>query len=293
VITTLGTELWCFDSEWIPDVKAGRALYDLEPAEPLEEVEDVAGGRYVELPAGFFPAGKDYVGFTDYDVVQEMYRRHKDYDAETNPRPFLKPIMSEVVTIAFVRRTVSKLGPLGGVDLQLKVVPGDTEAELLFNFLNAASRKPILVGYNSKDADLPLILQRAMVHGISAPDFCKRPEKPWMPGDYWARETDYHIDLMYELAGMDRRSKPTLSEACVALGIDGPKTTKGGDVLDLVRNGRLAEARWYCASDAVRQFRILLRRALLAGLIGPRQEEEETGIILQQLHELLRSTSTT
>ena len=57
-------------------------------------------------------------------------------------------------------------------------------------------KRPQIVGFNSTNADLPIITQRAIVHGLRAPGFGERPNKPWEGADYFdSRNSDYNVDL--------------------------------------------------------------------------------------------------
>ncbi|HCZ48898.1 MAG TPA: hypothetical protein DCZ11_07820, partial [Gammaproteobacteria bacterium] len=54
------------------------------------------------------------------------------------------------------------------------------ERHVVGTFLDAVGEyRPQLVGYNSINADLKILLQRAVVNGLSAAAFCRRPDKPW------------------------------------------------------------------------------------------------------------------
>jgi 3'-5' exonuclease len=247
VIKLLARDVLTFDCEWVPDVEAGRRLYGMN-----SELED-------------------------------MYRAHRDYDAEENPRPFLKPILCQVISIATVRRLQKRDG---SVETTLKVVERETERDRINAFLEGVGKlKPQIVGYNSKDADLPILIQRALVHRLVQPDFCRRPAKPWEGVDHFAKDSDHHIDLLFQLSAFDRKGKPSLGEACAAMNIMGPKDIDGGDVLDLFLAGELETINRYCATDVVRHHLILLRLCVLAGFITPAQEEAETSDLLGQLDE--------
>jgi predicted PolB exonuclease-like 3'-5' exonuclease len=246
VIRFLARDVVCWDTETVPDIAAGRRMHGMN-----SEIED-------------------------------MFRAHPDYDAETNPRPFLKPVLQQVVSLAYVRRTVEN----GVVTVKLMVNEG-AEPNMIEGFLKGIGRyQPQLVGYNSESFDLPLLIQRALVHGLSVPAFCKRPDKPWEGKDYFGRYSDWHIDLMHELGGFGR-SVPSLSEACAALNIlGGAKDVTGADVLDLYLAGDLAAIHRYCATDAVRHFLILLRLCVLAGHVTPEQALAETLEVTRQLEAL-------
>ena len=68
--------------------------------------------------------------------------------------------------------------------VSLPVDPSDpsksTEKVILSSFMNAVGRlEPQLVGYNSAQADIPIIIQRAIVNGLPGLGFSERPSKPW------------------------------------------------------------------------------------------------------------------
>jgi 3'-5' exonuclease len=274
MIKLLARDVLTFDCEWVPDVESGRRLYDLPPADfDVSPLADPGSYKF----------------YTDRDVIDWMYRAHKDFDAEKNPRPFLKPILCQVVSIGTVRRLQKRDG---SVETTLKVVERATERDRINAFLEGVGKmQPQLVGYNSESADLPILIQRALVHHLVQPEFCRRPNKPWEGIDYHARYSDYHIDLMHELGGFGK-AVPSLSEACAALNIlGGGKDIDGGDVLDLFLAGEQQAIDRYCATDAVRQHLIFLRLCVLAGFIRPEQEEAETADLVAQLVEYTTVTA--
>jgi predicted PolB exonuclease-like 3'-5' exonuclease len=64
-------------------------------------------------------------------------------------------------------------------------VNGDiAEAEIIERFLAAVGKyRPQLVGFNSLESDVQVLIQRAMINEVSAPEFCRRPNKPWEGDD--------------------------------------------------------------------------------------------------------------
>ncbi|MEE9147668.1 MAG: hypothetical protein V3U27_09780, partial [Candidatus Tectomicrobia bacterium] len=171
---TVANEVWAFDAEWVPDPVAGRVLYQLSEA------------------------------LTDRQVVEEMWQRNGA--SEDDPMPYLKTVLCRVVSIAAVIRHVT---PDGEVKLRLHSLPenaagedsGD-ESAILSRFLTGlGQRKPQLVGFNSQAADLKIFIQRSIVNGLSAPAFCARPDKPWEGKDYFARGSEWNIDLKDVVSG--------------------------------------------------------------------------------------------
>ena len=136
-------ELWAFDAEWVPDPNAGRLLYDLPD----------------DLP--------------DREVMDEMWKRN-GATAE-DPRPYLKTVLCRLVSIAMVIRIRNP--STNEVTLDLRSQPKDPtlledceETAILDKFLGSIERRsPQLVGYNSSGADLPILIQRAIVNGVRAP----------------------------------------------------------------------------------------------------------------------------
>lgn len=259
MIKFLARDSITFDCETVPDVEAIRRLYNL------------------------FPKDGDDLGFSSWsprDFIEYGFMMHPDFDSKSNPRPFLKPILQRVVSIAAIRRTLTK----DGVVVKLTVLDSPNEAELLDAFLKVGQMKPIqLVGFNSEQFDLPLIVQRALVNNLVAPQFCQRPAKPWEGIDWFAKYSDWHVDLMHELGGYSR-GVPSLSETCAALNVlGGARETTGPNVLDLYLAGDLAAIHRHCAKDAVRQFIILLCLSVMAGFVTPEEANKEEADVVQQL----------
>ena len=154
---TIKNRVWAFDAEWIPDPVAGRLLYKL-PA---------------DLP--------------DKDVFDVMWQ--KGGATEEDPTPYLKTVLCRIVSIAAVERRQEG----SDVKLHLLSLPRDSqdpvqtdERHVVGTFLTKAGQyKPQLVGFNSTSADLKAMIQRGVVLGLSMPDFCRRPNKPWEGDDYF------------------------------------------------------------------------------------------------------------
>ncbi|HSM81281.1 MAG TPA: hypothetical protein VLS96_06325, partial [Nodosilinea sp.] len=178
---SVGRQVCAFDLEWVPDPVSGRRVYGL-PA---------------DLP--------------DAEVLAVMWAR-AGATAE-KPRPHLKTALCRVVAVSAVIREQQSNGE---VQVRLTTLPRQmdqlmAEADLIGTFLGyLGQHHPQLVGFNSQTADLPILLQRGLVAGIAAPDFCRRAEKGW-GNDYFSRHGDAHIDLKQTLGGWGIAT-PTLHE---------------------------------------------------------------------------------
>ena len=180
--------VWAFDAEWVPDPPTGRAAYGLSDEVPDEE------------------------------VVQHMWEAGGATEEE--PRPYLKTVLCRVVSVAALTRSVE------GRETRLHLLSlpqaggGEPmgEADLLNRFLEGVGKqKPQLVGFNSDASGLGILVQRAVALGVSAPEFARRPEKPWEGVDYFAGG-DWHVDLI-EVLGGRTRGRPSLHELAAASGI--------------------------------------------------------------------------
>ena len=102
---------------------------------------------------------------------------------EEQPQPYLKTVLCRIVSISGIFREVSG----GAVSLKLVTLPVNVndkekvkEQSILQTLLKAVgSRKPQLVGYNSHNADVPIIVQRSIVNGLFGEGMGERPDKPW------------------------------------------------------------------------------------------------------------------
>ncbi len=244
---TVHQAAWAFDAEWVPDADTGRRVYGL-PSD-----------------------------WTDEEVVAEMYQRHGATDEQ--PRPYLKTVMCRLVSLSAVARTEEEGG---AVRLQLRSLPATTdpkarqasEPEIVRRFLDGVGRtKPQMVGYNSGSADLRILVQRGVVHGIRAAAFAERPDKPWEGVDYFAGG-DWHVDLIEVLGGRGR-GRPSLHEMASACGIPGKFSGSGDSVQDLWASGELGAIIAYNEFDALTTYLLWLRVAHFGGFFDSEQYREE------------------
>ncbi len=230
MIKTVPNEVWAFDCEWVPDLKAGRLLYHLPDDVPDQEVL-----RVMWEQAGATP---------------------------DNPTPFLRTLFCRVVSIATVIRRVYQNRE---VQLFLQALPENTEdpsqdeAYILKRFLSdgLVSRDPQLVGFNSRNADLRILTQRAVVQGLTLKSLCARLDtKPWESRD---------IDLMELVSGFGKNYAVSLNEIATLSGIPGKLDTTGDDVCGLWFSGQSRKIVEYNCFDALTTYLVWLRLAFFSG----------------------------
>jgi len=234
-----------FDAEWVPDPASGRRVYDLP--------DDLS----------------------DAEVVEQMWL--EGGATPEDPRPYLKTVLCRIVSVAAVIRKKRKGGELL---LNLHSLPGTNEGvmseyEIISRFLEGVGKiKPQLVGFNSTNADMAILLQRGLACGVTAPAFCNRPNKPWEGLDYFARYGDYNIDLK-DIVGGYGKAAPSLHELAAVLGIPGKMGTSGDDVSELWANGDIEHIVKYNQYDALTTYLVWLRTVFFAGQLTLEEYEGE------------------
>ncbi len=256
---TIGNRVWAFDMEWVPDPLAGRLLY---PKDTEDTPDDAA-------------------------VLRVMWDRGGA--TEEDPTPFLKTALCRIVSVAAVER---KIAHGGEIVLNLMSLPRDpaqdeqrAESSVVGQFLEAlGTHRPQLVGYNSHSSDLKILIQRAIILGLEAEGFCRRPAKPWEGVDYFARGSEANIDLK-EIVGGWGLATPSLHEMAVQCGIPGKMDVDGNSVAGLWLEGRLDEIVHYNEFDALTTYLLWLRTAHLGGFFndeGYRTEQDNVESLIER-----------
>ncbi|MFQ4138358.1 hypothetical protein PGN35_018770 [Nodosilinea sp. PGN35] len=241
---SVSRQVCAFDLEWVPDPDSGRRVYN--------------------LPATV----------SDAEVYRVMWTR-AGATAE-KPRPHLKTALCRIVAVSAV---VREQQPNGEISLRLTTLPRQLnslmdEGELVATFLGYLGQQhPQLVGFNSHTADLPILLQRGLVSGITAADFCRRADKGW-GSDYFSRHGDAHVDLKSILSGWGIAT-PTLHELAAAMGIPGQVREQPHDVVDWWVEGDLRSIVAQSQYDALSTYLVWLRTARFAGFFSEAQYLEE------------------
>ena len=242
-----------YDLEWVPDAAGARRLFDLD-----EET-------------------------TEIEAMQRLWEHTKGYDAETNPRPFIKYMFSRVVSIAFLSRRIVYREGERTVEFGLNSLPklpfledDINEAEIIQQFLYfVGKRRPQLVGYNSAESDLQVLIQRGMINEVTAPEFNERPGKPWEGPDYFdSRNSEAHLDILKKLSG--GAMTPRLDELAKLCGYPGKIDVKGDQVTDLWLERDITKIVEYNQIDTLNTYLVCLRLVYFAGKMTEEEYFDET-----------------
>ena len=263
MLKLLADSVFSFDVEWIPDPKSAEILHQTDPVnEPGPDAQK------------------------SFEALWSSAR--KDGDPE-DFQPYLKTILCRIVSLAGILREKS---PGGGAELKLVSLPVDPtdptkcdEKALLVTFLKSVGRKkPQLVGYNSAQADVPIIVQRAIVNGLPGFGFSDRPDKPWLGVDYFdARNSEYNVDLADALG--QYRDRPSLHQAATLSGIPGKIDVSGDSVAQMWAEGKLNEIVAYNEFDAFTTHLLWARVAHFSGLLSTEQYTTEQDLVRNLLND--------
>lgn len=154
-----------------------------------------------------------------------------------------------------------------------------SEAELLAKFLSIFDKRhPTLVSWNGSQFDLPVILFRAMYHGLSAPSLFDQGELDQQKryNNYQNRYHHRHVDLMDVMAMFNGRNFQKLDDVACVLGLPGKRGENGYHVPAYVKQAEWLKLSSYCEGDVLNTWLIYLRWLLLKGQL---QREEHQGWI--------------
>ncbi len=249
--------VFSFDLEWIPDPLSAEMLYGV----------DTNGAHGAE------------------EAMKRLWR--EGGATEEMPQPYLKTVLCRIVSVSGILREVEK----GELRLKLVTLPVTAddpekakERSILKMLLKAiGSRKPQLVGYNSHNADVPIIVQRSVVHGLFGQGMGERPNKPWEGVDYFSNSSDHNVDLAPMVGRWGQT--PRLHEIATLSGIPGKVDTEGGAVSDLWLQGNLQAILDYNEFDAVTTHLLWARIAHFAGLLSDKAYAEEQALLRALLEE--------
>lgn len=138
------------------------------------------------------------------------------------------------------------------------------ERSMLQDFVSFIDRhKPLLVTYNGRTFDMPVIALRSLHHGLSLPWYYKAQ------GYRYRYSDEGHLDLCDFLAEHGASRYISLDTAARLIGLPGKVGVDGSQVEALYRSGQIEAIRQYCLTDVVQTGFLLLRFRLLQGKLTP------------------------
>jgi len=233
----------------------------------IETVPDVAAGRRL-LELGDLP---------DADVAEAMFQHRRQ---QTGGSEFLPHHLHRVVAISCAMRSrdAFKVWSVGE--------PDSTETELVQRFFEGIERySPDLLTWNGSGFDLPVLQYRALFNRVDAARYWETGEadQSFRWNNYLSRFHWRHTDLMDVLAGFQARASAKLDEVAQLCGFPGKLGMDGSQVWPAFRDGRIAEVRDYCETDALNTFLIGLRFDRMRGRLDDAELAAEERLVRETL----------
>jgi 3'-5' exonuclease len=149
-----------------------------------------------------------------------------------------------------------------------------SEKELVERFWQIFENSQVLVSFNGRGFDLPVLETRALKHGLSLPKYFGTAQTRYTYRSSRYSDT-FHIDLydfLSNFGAVFRRG--SLDILAKIIGLPGKYTIAGEDVEYLFRQGRLKEINQYCLTDVLQTYLLFLRVELLRGKITSAEYEK-------------------
>ena len=220
-----GDYFFAFDIETVPDVEAGRRLYGLE-------------------------------GLDDPNVAKAMHQVR----LQESGRGLLRLYLHRVVAVSGVLRRRTRSGESADIRIWSLGSPESNEKELVESFFRLVDlRTPTLVTWNGSGFDLPLLVYRALHHGVSAGRYFETRDPDFRFNNYLNRYHERHTDLMDVFSGHQLRAAAPLDELARFLGLPGKGGMRGEDVESRYFAGEIDAIRDYCEADALLTWLVYLR----------------------------------
>lgn len=238
--------IFVFDIETVPDLEAGREIYQLH-------------------------------GLSDQDVAKAMFHIRNQ---ETGGSDFMRHHLHQIVAISVVFRNKDtvKVWSLGDVDAG--------EKEILERFFDGIERyTPTLVSWNGGGFDLPVIHYRALKHGVRAHRYWEagNDDQSFKWNNYISRYHARHTDLMDLLSGYQPRATAPLDQIASMLGFPGKMGMDGSRVFDTWMDGEIRAIRDYCETDVLNTWLVYLRFELMRGNLSQAEYDRECSMLADLL----------
>ena len=163
--------------------------------------------------------------------------------------------------------------PAGGAG-----TPDERERHLLEDFSRFVGRaRPVLVTYNGRSFDLPVIAMRALCHGISLGWYYRERNVRYRYSE------EGHLDLCDWLADHGATRSGSLDAVARLIGLPGKVGVDGSQVEGLYAAGQLAEIQKYCLGDVTQTALLFLRFRLLQGVLRPDVYQQVTAALIDGL----------
>jgi predicted PolB exonuclease-like 3'-5' exonuclease len=153
-----------------------------------------------------------------------------------------------------------------------------SEADMMDDFAEFMTRyRPLLVTWNGRQFDLPVLALRALRHGVPSAWYYRGV------GHRYRFSEDGHLDLADVISDFGAARMTSLDGAARLIGLPGKVGVDGSQVEGLFRAGQIQELRNYCLSDVAQTTFVFLRYRLVCGDIDLLAYRQATSSLLAAL----------
>ena len=227
----------------------------------IETIPDCAGIRRIhDLPADL----------PDSDVAEVAFQKRRVQSGGASD--FLPAHLQRVVVISCVLRNDE------GIRIFSIGEPEADEAAAIQRFFDGVDKyAPQLVTWNGRGFDLPVLVNRGLIHGVAAACFWNTDDDNKY-NNYINRFHDRHCDLMDVLSIYGGRGAP-LDELARLAGLPGKLGVGGGAVWESWLGGGIEAIRNYCEADTVNTYLLYLRFQLMRCSYTPERYQSELALL--------------
>jgi hypothetical protein len=226
----------------------------------LETIPDCAGLRRIhELPEEL----------SDREVAEVAFQKRR---VQSNGASDFLPVhLQRVAVISCLLRNDE------GLRIFSIGEPEVAEAAAIQRFFDGVNKYvPQLVSWNGRSFDLPVLVNRGLLHGVTAACFWDTTEAKF--NNYINRFHERHCDLMDVLSLYGGRGAP-LDELARLAGFPGKLGVGGAAVWETYLAGELESIRNYCEADTVNTYLLYLRFQLMRCTYTPERYQAELELV--------------
>ena len=162
----------------------------------------------------------------------------------------------------------------------------DDEPTIIQKFFELIERKtPQLVSWNGGGFDLPVLMQRGLITGVTASRFLETGanDRAFNFDHYLNRYKERHLDLMDFLAMYQARANAPLDTMAKLCGFPGKLGMDGSQVWPAFQRGEIAAIRAYCETDAANTYLLFLRFLAMRGELTRDEYDAELKLLRDKL----------
>ncbi len=231
------------------------------------------------LPVARTPSAQYLV--LDIETVPDIERWDRPESAEGSRDPFPPSWAHRIVVIGCLwldhGYSLKRLDVISD-PAEAAGTPDDRERALLEQLSRFVGRqRPVLVTYNGRSFDLPVIALRALCHAVPLPWYYRE-------GTTRSRYSEQgHLDLCDWLADHGATRSSSLDAIARLIGLPGKLGVDGSQVEGLYQAGELARIQQYCLTDVAQTALLFLRFRLLQGKLSAEDYRARTSELLAAL----------